>query len=333
MVRALTLHLSSHDIKPEEALDVLRELKTSLEMGGVAVWTLRVSLNEDHKWRGRDILCSSDVLVAAYHRYASEVRTEDLVRYLTSCGNGYAALVASGEDLERLAQLYLELSRYLPEDYFTKLGVSYGGYVETPYFPVSAALRDVVTVGYRYVDLFLSTEPSKWYEAVVNYVTKVGGLLGDKLDEFGLELYHDVSISPWMEESSVEVLEKLGAAFPDVGTLSAVYRVNDVLRKITESVRSTGFNELMLPVAEDNRLRDLARSGVLRVRDLISLSTACVAGLDMVAVPRNRDYMKRVFDDTFTSFTIKKRPYGVRIIPTDKESVILRRFGELPTLR
>ncbi len=333
VVRAVTLHVKSQDVRFGELIRVLEDFKKSAEAGGVQVWTLRVSLSEDFDWRNLVEHCDNGILLAAYHRRAEDVSARELAEYLTKCDNGYAAILASEESLDTLPRLYVELAKSLSEDRFTKLGVVYGGYLQTPYFPASAALSDGVSVAYRYVDLLLSTDPSRWVEAIRGFVRRVDALLEHGTEEVGLEVYHDLSVSPWMTESAVDVVEKLGAVFPELGTLSAVWRVNSVLMEASKGVKTTGFNELMLPVAEDERLKRLVEMGKLGVEDLIALSTACVAGLDMVAVPRDRDYLRRLFADTYAAFSIKKRPYGVRIIPTDKPVVKLRRFGELPAFK
>ncbi|MEM0197029.1 MAG: DUF711 family protein [Sulfolobales archaeon] len=330
MVRALTLHVKSEKYKPQELVQLLGDLKKSIESRGISVWTLRASFSEDLDWREAISYCGDKVMIAAYHKSVDEVRVSDLVEYLKKCGNGYATILATEDNLEYLSRLYVELSRILSEDYFTRIGVSYGSYVQTPYFPISTAREDSVSVAYRYIDLLLSSEPNRWTEVIQEITRKVGLFLKDVAGGIGLRVYHDISISPWMTESSVDVVEKLGAVFPEVGTLGSVYRVNRILTEASSHIESTGFNELMMPVAEDDRLKELVKRGKLRLENLIGLSTACVAGLDMVAVPRDLNYLKNLFADTYTAFSIKKRPYGVRIVPTDKPVVELTRFGELP---
>lgn len=330
MIRALTLHIKSGGFRAQEVLKLLGNLRSLLEARGIPVWTLRVSLGENDDWQDAVEYCSSGVLLAAYHRRASEVKVPDLVEYLRKCPNGYATILASEEDVELLPELYAELSKILNEDYFTRIGVSYGAYIQTPYFPLSTALENAVSVAYRYIDLLLSSEPRRWADSIRSLVERVDSHLRDALGEFGLRVYHDVSISPWMTESSVDVVERLGAVFPKVGTFSSVFKINMILTDVSRGVKSTGFNELMMPVAEDNKLKELVKSGELRVEDLVALSTACVAGLDMVAVPRDFAYLRGLFADTYTAFSIKRRPYGVRIVPTDKSVVKLARFGDLP---
>ncbi|MEM2207587.1 MAG: DUF711 family protein [Sulfolobales archaeon] len=330
IVRALTLHVKSEKYKTQEIVSLLEGFKKSLEAQGISVWTLRVSFSEDFDWREVISYCGDRLMLAAYHRSADDVKVPELVEYLKKCGSSYATILASEENLDYLSWLYIELSKALSEDYFTRIGVSYGGYIQTPYFPISTAFEDSVSIAYRYIDLLLSSEPKQWTTVIQELTKKVSISIRDIASETGLKVYHDVSISPWMVESSVDVIERLGAVFPVVGTLGAVYRLNRVLTEASSNIESTGFNELMMPVAEDNKLKELVKRGKLRLEDLIGLSTACVAGLDMVAVPRDLNYLKNLFTDTYTAFSIKKRPYGVRIVPTDKPIVELSRFGELP---
>ncbi|MEM1703800.1 MAG: DUF711 family protein [Zestosphaera sp.] len=330
MVRALTLHVKSEKYKPQELVQLLEDLKKSVESRGVSVWTLRASFSEDIDWREAVSYCGDKVMIAAYHKDVNDVKISDLVEYLKRCESGYATILVTEDSSEYLSKLYVELSRVLSEDYFTRIGISYGSYVQTPYFPISTALEDSVSIAYRYVDLLLSTEPNRWAEVIQEITKKVTLFLEDIAGEIGLRIYHDISISPWMTESSVDVIEKLGAVFPEVGTLGSIHRVNRVLTEASSRIESTGFNELMMPVAEDNRLKELVKKEKLRLEDLIGFSTACVAGLDMVAVPRDLNYLKNLFEDTYAAFFIKRRPYGVRIVPTDKPVIKLSRFGELP---
>jgi uncharacterized protein (UPF0210 family) len=333
MVRALVFHVRSEDLKAREVLRTLRELKHMLEVSGITVWTLRVSLSEDFNWRDAEDLCNEEVLLAAYHKDVRKTSPSDLEEYLRTCNTGYATLLASDEDLDLLTKVYMELSKRVGEEYFTRIGVSYGGYLETPYFPLSTALRDSLSVAYRYVDLLLSQEPANWERSLSEFVKKVDSAIKEKTSEVGLKVYHDVSLSPWMEESAVDVIERLDATFPGLGSFSAVHTLNKLLSKVASTLPTTGFNELMLPVAEDDRLKDLARTGRLRVGDLVALSAFCVAGLDMVAVPRDSNYLRRLFRDTYATYLLKKRPYGVRVIPTDRDIITLRGFGELPRIR
>lgn len=333
VVRALTLHVKSRDFNLPEAVEFLRELKKTLEAGRVFVWTLRISLGEDFEWFNARELCGSDILLSAYHKQVREIDLHELSSYLEKCRNGYATVLTSEENLDKLPELYIELSKNLGEDYFTRIGINYGEYIETPYFPISTALSDAVSVAYRYVDLFTTSEPADWRPSILDFVDKVDSLLKDRVREVGLKVRHDLSLSPWMSESVVDVIEKLGVSFPRAGTFHAVYRVNRLLTEIAQNIESTGFNEIMLPVAEDDRLKEYVRRGVLRVEDLIALSTVCVAGLDMVAVPRSFNYLKNLFTDTYTAFLVKKKPYGVRIIPTEKSVISLSRFGELPVFK
>jgi len=335
LVRALTLHMRSKELSVGEALEVLRRAEAELESVGLRVWTRRVSFGEHVEWREVEEFCGvENLLVAPFHRRVDELRVDELVEFLRRCPSGYATILIPGEEyLSTLPEVYLRVSRELGEDYFTRLGVAYGSYVHTPYFPASTALRESISLAYRYVDLLVGTDSASWYGEVVGLARRASAALDGLARTLGFEVLHDLSLSPWMEESVVDVVERLGARFPRVGTFGAVSYLNRVLARAAEVVRSTGFNELMLPVAEDLRLKELAKSGELRVEDLVALSTFCVAGLDMVAVPRDLDYLRRLFEDTYAAYYVKRRPYGVRVIPTDRDVVVLRRFGELPRVK
>ncbi|MCD6096225.1 MAG: DUF711 family protein, partial [Thermoprotei archaeon] len=98
--------------------------------------------------------------------------------------------------------------------------------------------------------------------------------------------------------------------------------------------RSIGFNEVMLPLAEDNWLKDLASKSILRVRDFVSLSVICVAGVDMIPMPNIKQRkLEAIISDILTLSIIKEKVVGVRLIKTKLnpgDILSLPLFGDIP---
>jgi uncharacterized protein (UPF0210 family) len=141
-----------------------------------------------------------------------------------------------------------------------------------------------------------------------------------------------MSLSPWREESVCMIIENLinnKIGFP--GTLNAIYSLNKLIFGLIKKleVKSIGFNEVMLPVAEDAVLNERVKEVALKLRDLVNYSILCVAGLDMVAIPLNLD-IYRLAIDMLTIYRVKKRTVAMRIIPVDQEpgtALKLENFG------
>ncbi|MEM3980494.1 MAG: DUF711 family protein, partial [Ignisphaera sp.] len=124
----------------------------------------------------------------------------------------------------------------------------------------------------------------------------------------------------------------IGNKIGSPGTINAIYSLNKLIDGIIKKlrIRSIGFNEVMLPVAEDDILNKRVEEGFIRLRDLINYSIVCVAGLDMVAIPKLLVDIRRTAIDMLTVHKIKKRSVAMRIIPVDQEpgtSIKLENFG------
>jgi len=100
-------------------------------------------------------------------------------------------------------------------------------------------------------------------------------------------------------------------------------------------VKAVGFNEVMLPLAEDNCLKKRAKEGKLRLYDLISYIPICAVGLDMVPIPADisDEELLRILKDVEVMSSIKGRTVGVRVILASSkpgDEIELRRFGKVP---
>ncbi len=158
--------------------------------------------------------------------------------------------------------------------------------IETPYYPLSTPSgASELGLSYLYV------------EAMREYLTGRTDLarLARKLSEpvsilarMGFRVTADYSLSPWMRESvALLIRDCFGVEPPSLGINYAIMRLNSIIESVAGLPHAcpSGFNEVMLPYAEDSRLKELGGLGPLSVKDLLTYSASCVAGPDMAVVP------------------------------------------------
>ena len=105
----------------------------------------------------------------------------------------------------------------------------------------------------------------------------------------------DSSFNPSLEDNgsiaeAIEQLHEIPAGFGGPGTLGAAAEITQALQSLP-GIKLTGYCGLMLPVCEDQRLADLASNPdkegnrLLRITDLLSISSVCGVGVDTVPIP------------------------------------------------
>lgn len=246
------------------------------------------------------------------------------------------------EVVTRLAGLLYQIFETQGSEALTRLALGLGGLVETPYFPSTVSKREGISLSLLYVDdLRVVARPNSWR----GVEKKIRGILAQAV-ESGKRLAEsselqflgvDPSLSPWMDESVAKLIEDLtDGEFGSPGTFHAVARLNSMISKAA-GPKTVGFAEVMLPVAEDDRLKELAADGRIRLRDLVGLSMVCVAGLDMAAISARVSLreLAQVIADAMTAARVKGREMGVRILLVDGRPgdwVKVGRFGETPVM-
>ncbi len=217
----------------------------------------------------------------------------------------------------------------------------------TPYFPVTSSPQTGYTISLLYVNYLLEGKSLNSENHLQKLKKKIIDAY-DKIKSKALSLSSivdlaflgvDLSISPWLEESVVPLIEKIknGATIGTPGTLQALYEINSILKEISKDKRVVGFNEIMLPLAEDNRLKTRVRERDIELKDLVMYCLACVAGLDMVPIPEWTEdkVLMLLFKDLSTISVVGKKTLGVRLLPVGVEAgeeVDLGEFGKTPVL-
>ncbi|MEO3993171.1 MAG: DUF711 family protein [Desulfurococcaceae archaeon TW002] len=339
IIRALTLTY--------DEVRNLNELRRDLELSekalmdaGFTPWTVRATLPDGASQEVIKWLCGSKYLFSAYHSSVNEVNRESL-RKILKCSNAFATLlVSSSEEIPRASELLVDMVNELGIDVSTRLGFTIGDYVETPYYPLSTPKRYGASVALRYVNDFLRSLKtqetlSKAYDEVSESLKKLDKTLDSLFKNIGIPyLGIDISLSPWMNESVVPIIEYLsGTSFPSTGSAWGIKKLNNLLQELSKEIKSIGFNEVMLPVGEDNNLMKLVREGSLRLPHLTFLTAYCLVGVDMVALPGGKETIEYVLKDVLAAYEVKKKPIGVRVIPSfNNKEVHIIRFGTIPVI-
>ena len=150
----------------------------------------------------------------------------------------------------------------------------------------------------------------------------------------------DLSPSPWMDESVARVVEEmLGGSICEPGAGAVVAELEGLVEDTCMDVECTGFNQVMLPVAEDNVLKERVAEGCLDARWLLHLASSCAAGFDMAPVPLrgwSGEAARRILAELVVAQARKGKPLAARVVAVDAapgEWVDLGRFGRTPVVR
>ncbi|AWS00043.1 DUF711 family protein [Metallosphaera hakonensis] len=203
----------------------------------------------------------------------------------------------------------------------------------SPYYPTSAG--DGIHTGFA-ISLIHVNEVmlGRMTESLVK-AKEIGQIVEKNI---GLKfLGIDPSISPWMQESVGKLIEyKTGMELFSLGALSVISEINQQITKssIEADIRSLGYSEIMIPVVEDDVLRQRVLEGKLTLSHLMLMSTACAAGLDMIGINYDLKIYTILLKDLMTIHFLKKRPYGIRIIPSyGEEKISTKNFGIIPVVK
>ncbi len=263
---------------------------------------------------------------------------------------GYFTSVSLGRDpyaahLGYAASFIRRVSEELGPEYGTMLAVTSDPPPEGPYFPATRSTSLGLSASLLYPSdlygaLYEAEEPDTTVRHVLSLIfseayREFTEAVGEQVPILGI----DYSLSPWMDESSARVISLMARApFMAPGTAKAILELNRSIEEVSMEFKPLGYNEVMLPMAEDDLLKEMALEGSLTARDLVSLTPYCITGLDMVVLPLSTPdrEIAALIGDVLASSYVKKRVLGVRIILVDGEpgeEVELGRFGRVPVMR
>ncbi|MCD6301522.1 MAG: DUF711 family protein [Staphylothermus sp.] len=223
--------------------------------------------------------------------------------------------------------------------YATQISVSYHhNPLETPYFPDSTSSGEL-GIGFSFLYPTIVKTLLEKTGSLTLTLEKLENIFRKIIDDIrrsGLDEYRfgiDYSISPWMEESVVSLIEALGYELGKPGFNYGVYLINNMINQIIKRTgHAMGYNELMLPYAEDALLIDAGRRQKIRARDLLLYTSTCVVGPDMIVVPAEQNLLRQFLLDTYSIWMLKQKPLSARIIPVNGspgDEVDLGKFGKV----
>jgi uncharacterized protein (UPF0210 family) len=126
----------------------------------------------------------------------------------------------------------------------------------------------------------------------------------------------DTSPAPLGAVSIGAAIEALsGQPFGEAGTLDACATITAALKALP--VRSCGYCGLMLPVLEDDVLAARASEGRYGVRELLTYSSVCGTGLDVVPIAGDTSAgaIERLLLDVAALATRLDKPLSARLLP------------------
>lgn len=349
ILRSITLHIPDPRLIVKSASDLERISRVISSMG-YSIWSRRVSLPPIDSGEDLREVCKilkdhgselSSLYIAAFNiRASSRINIEDLIDCMNMVRVAFSSILVEGDgDAEEAYEKLRIFYRSADIDLHTRLASIYRSWILTPYFPASASIVEDIsfTVALRYVGEFRKAILGRDLEGLVASISKLDRDLAEVSSSEGVGYGGiDLSLSPWMEESVGGIIEEIsGSEIPMPGTISAIMKINRLISgELVRRARATGFNEAMLPVEEDNILKERARMGRIALRDLIGYTPYCVAGVDMAVLPRDRvlsgKILYNVIEDLIGISKTKSRPLGMRIILANGkpgESISLGRFG------
>ena len=350
MIRALTVFVPVHSWSVEEitssAVKLAGKVFDCSRSVNASVWTNRIVLpvvpsislecNDIVRIANEiaSVLRSRDVMVA-FPLDPEHKCLKEAARLLAVENLFFSTACSTAECLQRVTEALYSV-KDVELEAFTRFAISFGTWLETPYFPATANISNIASfsLSLRYIDAIaraIAGDRKSLYEFLRDVAKEADTISQCSSIPFtGI----DFSLSPWLsnEESIALLVESLlGAPLGAPGTLNVLYNLSALVKALPKKVgvRHTGFNEVMLPVAEDSALSQRVKEGCVRVRDLISYSFVCVAGLDMVALPRGTN-ISMLASDMLTVYKVKGRVIAMRVIPTGLEEgseIRLKRFG------
>ncbi|RLE53177.1 MAG: hypothetical protein DRJ33_01780 [Candidatus Methanomethylicota archaeon] len=196
--------------------------------------------------------------------------------------------------------------------------------VETPYLPAATTLSPThgISAAALYAsDVKRAKSISRLKPKLLDIAKRIHSLAREVASSTNLKWAKvDMSLSPWANESVAEALESLAkCSLEEPGVLSCIKTLAKVIQRLEKDVALTGFNDVMLSYAEDERLMELGAADSLSISQLMLYSMACAVGIDMLPIPSTLGikWIKNLLLDMFTISDIKKKPLGVRLLPTN----------------
>lgn len=150
-----------------------------------------------------------------------------------------------------------------------------------------------------------------------HYASKVEAVAQDFAQQSGWDyLGLDPTPAPAADVSIGSAIEAYtGHPVGSSGTLSAAFLITTAVRSLP--VKQVGYAGLMLPVLEDKTLAERWSEGKLSLDALLSYSSVCATGLDIVPLPGDvtEEQIARILSDVAALASKWHKPLTARLLP------------------
>ena len=243
--------------------------------------------------------------------------------------NPYAALSAS--------ELIIDVSKINDNGFDNfRLGVSLNPNNGTPFFPFSYSDKEhSFSFAVEMTEIILNNLNNniihKKLDDLKLFLIDAIAPEVKRIDNIGLNISkknklkfwgQDLSLAPYPDEkvSVIKVLKLIG--LDDIGSSGTLFftaYLTDFIKKLIlkTKIRHTGFNGVMYSLLEDHLMAEANNKKLISVDKIISYSTLCGCGLDMVPVPGNliiEELASIILDVSSIAISLNK-PLGVRVLP------------------
>ncbi|HEX7318031.1 MAG TPA: DUF711 family protein [Pyrinomonadaceae bacterium] len=188
---------------------------------------------------------------------------------------------------------------------------------DEPYFAVGTQNSDVLIEAFRGAESL--TEAEQRLGVRLSEAFSPIETAAKEIAEHGQVAFHgiDPSVVPILEErySFAEAFNHLGVRIGEHGTLAVCALVTRAIRSLP--LTAVGFRGIMLPALEDFGLAAAIDAGRLDMHKLLTYSSVCGVGLDMVPLPGNvtSDELVMVMTDIAALSRTLSKPLMARLLP------------------
>lgn len=154
---------------------------------------------------------------------------------------------------------------------------------------------------------------------LVNELSPLQALAENFCHDQGLQFAGiDLSLAPMGEESVTAIFEAAGTLrFGETGTLAFAAALTRGLQLAAVSLKTTGYNGLMLPVLEDRLLGNRVEQGLVDVSKILAFSAVCGTGLDVIPLPGDlaSPHLENLLYDVAALSARYRKPLSARLFP------------------
>jgi len=227
--------------------------------------------------------------------------------------------------VEKYSPVFLRV--FYPLLHLVGLGIAFQFTYSSGNFGFSIALeltQEINRICNHFKSCDLNQLRTEILHVIIPQVRDIQHLADDIAKNYGCSfLGFDFSLAPIIGEdgSIMTILNRLGIYdFGHTGTLFATGYLTNILKHMASLFPSVGFSGVMYSLLEDQELCSIHNQRGITLEQLISLSTMCGCGVDMVPVYGGitNEEMMSIFLEVAGISNRLQKPLGVRLLPIPK---------------